>query len=269
MADFPLRLLAHVRATALVLRLPAAWIPTFAGFVAVVIALLTKPGATPGFWNWIGILGIATLSGLAILLDLSRNTPRASQATRNELGIVAFCALVLGVALNLLASVWGAIALVCGVVLIAALAHRVWRVRPVSMILSGVVAVVAPMWVWISLDAATWGLLLLLPIAILAWFADRYMASALGAAHDESMTLGRSWRFLAWLALLAGTLLTTVLAVSTGISNTWAVIGAFGALICIGADAGLPQHASLPGVWSRPLMATGFAWLSLCWLASL
>ena len=269
MSDLPLRLWKQTQSTLLLIRAPAVWVPFAVGIASLIASLLIIPGDEPSFWNWVGLPVIAILGGFAILADASRRIPRKTGIQRNDLAIVALLALAVAVALSLFTTLFGTAIFVLGVCLVAAISLRILRNRKVSPALSGAVALVVPIWIWIALDVDSPGLLLLIPLGLLAWFSDVYMRSALQSDTSESTKGARSFRFLSWLGLLTGTVLTTLLAISSDVGNSWAVIGALGAVICIGADAGLPQHASLPGTWSRQLMALGFAWLGLFWLTSL
>ena len=269
MSDLPLRLWKQTQLTLLLIRSPAVWVPFAVGIASLIASLLIIPGDEPSFWNWVGLPTIAILGGLAILADASRRIPRKSRVQRNDLAIVALIALAVAVALSLFTSIFGTAVFVLCVCLVAVIGLRTLRTRNVSPVLSGAVALLIPIWIWIALDADSPGLLLLIPLGLLAWFSDVYMRAALQTDTSESSKGARSFRFLSWLGLLSATVLTTLLAISSDVGNSWAVIGALGAVICIGSDAGLPQHSSLPGSWSRQLMVLGFTWLGLFWLTSL
>lgn len=269
MTDFPLRLWKQIQATLHLLRLPAAWIPLAVGLASLISALLIVPGTEPSFWNWIGLPIMAVFGAISILASVARRRSRTNSNDRTGLLIITVVALICATSISLFTTLLGSAIFLVAFCLIAAMAIRTARTTRVPVVLAGAVALLIPVWIWFALGAQSSGLLLLVPVGILAWFADRYMHSALIADSYESTTSARPFRFLSWLALLTATILTTVLAMSNDVGNSWAVIGALGAIVCIGADAGLPQHSSLPGTWSRQLMALGFAWLSLFWLTSL
>jgi hypothetical protein len=269
MSDFPLRLGTQIQSTLQLVRLSQVWVPLVTGFVALIVSMLIVPGDEPSIWNWFGLPLIACCIALAIFAIIQRQAPRRSTTARNDLTIIATVSLAIATTLSAFTTLEGTAVLLIGTVLLAALAIRTWRARPLSVVLCGTVAILVPIWTWLALDASTAGLLLLFPLGFLAWFADRQMLLALNADTSESSTNARSFRFVSWLSLLAATILTTLLAVSGDVNNAWAVVGTLGALACIGAEVGLPQHASLPGIWSRQLIATGFAWLGICWLTSL
>jgi hypothetical protein len=269
MTDLPLRLWKQTLSTIQLVRLPAVWVPLAVGLATLIASLLIVPGEEPSFWNWIGLPAIALFGALAILADTSRHRPRTSPIEKNNLLLIAVLALVVAVTLSFFTSWIGTAVFVLALCLIAAIALRSRRTRHVSIVLTGMIALLVPIWTWIALDADTPGLLLLAPLGILAWFSDVYMRAALDSDTRESIRRARSFRFLSWLGLLSATILTTMLAISSDVHNGWAVVAALGAVCCIGADAGLPQHASLPGTWSRQLIALGFAWLGLFWLTSL
>ncbi|MEJ7839543.1 MAG: hypothetical protein WKF81_12045 [Thermomicrobiales bacterium] len=269
MPDFPLRLWKQTQATLLMVRMPTVWIPLAVGLASLIASLLIVPGTEPSFWNWIGLPIVATLGGLSVLADMSRRYPRTTAVERRDLLIVAVVALVCATIISLFTTLLGTAIFVLALCLIAAMAIRSRSRQRIPVVLAGAVALLIPIWIWFALDSQTSGLLLLVPLGLLAWFADTYMKAALQTDTRESTSGARSYRFLSWLALLAATIMTTLLAISSDVSNSWAVIGALGAVILIGADAGLPQHSSLPGSWSRQIMALGFAWLTLFWLTSL
>lgn len=269
MIDLPLRLWKQTQSTLLLLRMPAAWIPLAVGLTSLIAALLIVPGTEPSFWNWIGLPIMALFGAISILADMARRRPRTAAIDRTDLLIIAIIALICATTISLFTTLFGTAIFLLALCFVAAISIRTARTKRVPVVLAGTVALLIPVWTWFALDAQNSGLLLLVPIGILALFGDRYMRSALATDTRESTTSARSFRFLSWLALLSAMILTTVLAISSDVSNGWAVIGALGAVVCIGADAGLPQHSSLPGTWSRQLMALGFAWLSLFWLTSL
>jgi hypothetical protein len=269
MLNLPLRLWMQVQNVVKTLRIAAAWMPVAAGGIALIVSLLIVPQTEPSVWNWFGLPLIALLTSISLLAMVQRTMPRTSPTARNELLLLAGFGLVLATVLNLFLTLAGTAFLLVGVCLIAAVALRYGRTSQPSMPLTGIVVVLVPIWCWLSLDQATAGLLLPIALACLAWFADSQMQHALGADTTESATASRASRFISWLSVLFGAVLTTLLAISSDIGNGWAVIGALGAVACIAADAGVPQHASLPGRYSRPLMGLAFAWLLLCWLVSL
>jgi hypothetical protein len=269
MSDFPLRLGPQIQSTLHLLRLSRVWIPLLTGFATLIASMLIVPDTEPSIWNWFGLPLITGCVALAIFAIVELQTPRRSTTARNDLTIIAVVSLAIAATMSFFTTLAGTAVLLVGTVIVTALAIRTWRTRSLSVVLCGVIAILVPIWTWIALDASNAGLLLLFPIGLLAWFADRQMLAALTTDTSESSTNARSLRFLSWMSLLAAAVLTTILAVSGDISNAWAVVGALGVLACIGADAGLPQHASLPGAWSRQLIATGFVWLSICWLTSL
>lgn len=269
MSRLPRRLWQQVLHVVKLLHSPAVWIPTLAGFSSLTVSLLIVPDTEPSAWNWFGLVLIALFGALSILSIAARALPRANATGKNELALIAIATLVMAMLLNLFMTLNGTAILLIGICLIAALALQSRRARSISVILTGVIVLLVPIWTWISLDETHAGLLLLFPLGILAWFSDRHMRAALTADTRESATPARSWRFISWLGILIGAILTTVLALSSNVGNGWAVVGTLGAITCIGADAGVPQHASLPGRYSRPLVGVAFAWLALCWLASL
>jgi hypothetical protein len=269
MSDFPLHFWKQVQYVVNLLRSPAAWVPTIAGFAALIVSLLIVPKTEPSIWNWLGLPLIAILSTLALLAMASRTLPRTKPKSPFNLALIAIVALAIATILNLFLTLTGTATLLIGICLIAAMTVRNRRSAAPSIPLTGVVALLVPIWVWISLDQGNAGLLLLIPLGLIAWYSDRQMQAALAADTRESASSARSWRFISWLGILTGATLTSLLAISSDVNNGWAVVGALGAIACIAADAGLPQHASLPGRYSRPLIGLGFAWLILCWLVSL
>ena len=269
MQNFPLRLWMELRNVVTSLKTPATWIPVAAGFITLIICLLVVPGTGPSLWNWLGLPLIALLVTFSLLAMVRRTIPRIPFPSRTYLLLIAVAALVLATILNLFLTLVGTAILLIGVCLIAAVAIRYGPTSTLSLPLTGVIIILVPIWSWLSLDQSSPGLLLPIALAGIAWFADRQMQHALEADTRESVSTARSARFISWLAVLFGAVLTTLLAISSEVNNTWAVLGALGAIACIAADAGVPQHASLPGRYSRPLMGLAFGWLLLCWLVSL
>ncbi len=244
-----------------------------AAFLITVLATALAPDTSPSEWDWtrmLLILGTATVAMLCFLASRDRDMPSETQQLR-----LFAAALLVTVSLlfNVTFGVGTAIAFSIGFTLVAMLAQADIRGRS-PWLLCGAIAIIIPFWVWTALEAWHIGLLMLVPLGAIALISDGHMRDAVldeqAKAGAPTAMSSRGHRLASWLGILAAALLLLIAGLPGDSSSSWLVLGALGAVVCVALEAGLPRLERMTMARRSVLLGDlAFAWIAVCWLASL
>lgn len=255
----------HVLASRSLLRRRQARIGIAVAAGVTVLSVLLAPDANPATWDWLRILLIGILGGGALLMFTSAET-LANGATERQPRLLIAAALVgLALLLNLTFTLGAALTYSVGLTLVALVATSPGTFRT-TRTLSGTLIATIPLWVWCALEAWTWGLTLLIPLAFIGVVSAGHMRAALGLSPPgDSRLTPRAHRLACWLGILGSALIVLVIGLSSGASNGVVALGAAGAIALVGLEAGTPPSAQT----SVAIADTALLWVALCWIVSL
>lgn len=264
----------HVVAALALLRRRAMRRGAIGGIATTVLATWFAPDSSPSWQDWTRLLLLVCVGALGLLVLVTARDSGIQPAERQQRLIGAGVLVLAATLLNTTFSIATAITFSIGFSLIAVLAVQDDR-EDSSWALMGVLGVAIPIWVWTALGAWDWGLLLLIPLAALAFVSDRHIRDAASPHSSDPATITastlsrRGHRLGSWLGMLISALLVLVVGLASDASNVWVALGAIGAIGCVGLEAGLPgsgRNAARRSIW---LCDAGLSWLALCWMASL
>ena len=245
--------------------------------VAVAIAVLATwfaPDAAPSSLDWVRILLLVSAGALGLLMLIAARDPAVQPAERQQRLIGAGIVVLVVTLLNVTFTVGTAIVFSTGFSLIAVVAmQEERRVSPWQF--QALLGVAIPIWVWTALGAWDWGLLMLVPLAALAFISDRHIRDAAKARSsnpptDAMTTLSRrGHRLGSWLGILGSALLTLMVGLVSDAANTWVTLGAIGAIGAVALEAGFPGSGLAAARRSIWVCDAGLAWIALCWMVSL
>lgn len=263
----------QIRISVTLFRLRAVQRIGIAAFVITVLAVSLAPDAAPSGWDWTRIILIVCTAMVALLCFLASRDPGVPSGDQ-QLRLFATAILVtLALLLNIVFGLGAAIAFSIGFTLIALLAQSETLGRT-PWLLCGALGIVIPFWIWTALNAWHIGLLMLVPLGVIALISDAHMRDAAacpvpGPAPPSTMT-ARGHRLASRLGILAAAMLMLVAGLPGSGSSSWLAAGAAGAVIGVALEAGLPRTRGVSMGWRSVLLCdAALAWIAICWLASL
>ena len=228
------------------------------------IALAPETDATT--WDWVRLLAIAVLGALAVLVFASTTAARAED--RQE-GLIGSGALVLvALILNLTFSLGTAIVFSIGISIVTLIAISGSDDRS-AWAMTGAILVAIPSWTWSALEAWSWGLLLLVPLAAIGIVSDGHMRAAVALPETVTSPLtSRGHRLGGWLGVLGSALLVLGTALVTDADNAVAAVSAVGAIVFAGLGFAAPS-VTADARRAITLVDVALLWIALCWIVSL
>jgi hypothetical protein len=151
-------------------------------------------------------------------------------------------------------------------------ARQATAIRPGTFpwLLCATLVTLIPFWVWAALDAWDPGLMLLIPLAALAYLSGGHMRDAYDAPPPDGRVLSsRGHRLGAWMGILLGGLLVVIAGLIGTSSYPWISLGGISAAIFIALEAGIPRPEEQPGRYSAALCDGAFVVAAICWLISI
>jgi hypothetical protein len=235
----------------------------------IFLSLLLAPEDDPGGWDWFRIVLISLLAATSLLLFTSSQDHSQSLAERQQQLMAAGALVILALILNLTFSFGTTVVFSIGISAIALMVVNTGTYRNPRTIGAALAALI-PFWIWAALEAWTAGLLLLVPLGLIALVTDSHMR--LSALPDSGVRRlsRRGHRLAAWTGVLGAALLMALAAVAFDTAFGPAAIGAVGAMVLVGIEAASPT-ATL-GNWrvsSVALIDVALMWLTLSWIVSL
>ncbi len=238
--------------------------------IATVLSIVLAPDASPSTWDWIRIVLVGVLSTTAVLMFVMAQFLAENSPDRRPRLTVAAVLVACALLVNLTFTVAAALIFSIGFTVIVLIATGNSGLRTTKTIASALIATI-PFWVWSALQAWTWGLLLLFPLAAIGLIADGHMRAAMRpSAEDDSPLSIRAHRLAAWLGVLGSALIAMIAGVSSDASNSVVALGAIGAIVFVGLEAGTPlSSATGSRISSIAIVDAALLWVAVCWIVSL
>ncbi len=237
--------------------------------IATLLSVVLAPDTSPSNWDWIRIIVIGLCGVVAVLLFVVAQMDTSDDVARRQRLIAAAVPFAIALVLNLTFSVGTAIVFSLGITVVAMLAAANRDLRMSWVILAALIAVI-PFWVWSALEAWTWGLFLLAPLAAIAVISDGHMRAATGVVPDQESPLShRGHRLACWAGILGSALIATAVGFLTDASNGVVALGAVGAILLVALEAGATAPDGGDARRSVALADAALLWISLCWIVSL
>lgn len=234
-----------------------------------VIAIATAPGISPGFWSWSGLLVIGGATMLAVITFVASRHPLLSPSSRQHRVTAAFTLGVLALLINVLFSFWSAVLLAVGMIF---LARQSLRIRPGTFpwLLCATLITLIPWWIWTALDAWNGGLLVLFPLAGLAWLSGNHIREASTQCEGVEYPLSpRGHRLGAWMGMLLAGILVVIAGLLGESSYAWISLGGIVMAVAVAVEAGIPRPDDQPGRYAAAICDGSFVIAALCWLVSI
>lgn len=259
--------LNQIAASLNVLRDRAAQTGAITAFVITIIGIATAPGRNPGIWPWLGLLLISVLCMLSIVTIAASHYPLISPANRQRRVTASITLGVIALVMNLLFGALSTIVLGLGLMILGR--HAV-RIRPgvFPWLLCAAMITFIPWWIWIALDAWNTGLLILFPLAMLAYLSGSHIREAYRVKKDdENHPLSkRGHRLGAWMGILLGGILVIIAGLIGNSVNAWIALGGVLMAVAVAMEAGIFRPEDNPGKYSAALCDGAFAIAAVCWL---
>lgn len=238
--------------------------------VATLVSIVLAPDASPSTWDWIRIILIGLLGASSVLMFTSGQLLAADSLDRRPRLVIAGALVAVALLLNLTFTLGTALVFSIGFTVIVLIATGDATYRTTKIIASALIATI-PCWVWSALQAWTAGLLLLIPLAAIAVISVGHMRAATNPISGSGSLLSpRAHRLACWLGVLGSALIAMVAGLLSDASNGAVALGAVGAIVFVGLEAGLPR-ASASGLRWSPIAIVDVAllWVTVCWIVSL
>lgn len=264
----------QVIASAALLRNRAVQLCISTAVAISVIATWFAPDTSTSLWDWFRILLLVAVGALGLLMLLAARDPLAQPLDRQQRLIGAGVLALIAILLNLTFGIGAAITFSIGFSLMTFVAVQDLRGRS-PWLVGGLLSLIVPFWVWTALRAWQWGLLMLVPLAAIAFLSDRHIRDAGSAPQTDRAASGtgaltrRGHRLGSWLGILGAALLILLAGLLSDASDAWVALGAIGALLGIALEAGLPGTGKKGARRSVSLCDAALAWIALCWMVSL
>lgn len=233
-----------------------------------VIAIATAPGIDPGFWTWAALLFTGALTMTAIITFVASRERGIPEADRQHRITAAVTIGVIALVFNLFFSFSSTLLLGLGMV---TLARQALRIRPgvFPWLLCASLVILVPWWIWAALDAWDPGLLLLIPLAALAYLGGSHIRDAYAEAGDDRVLTARGHRIGAWLAMLAGGIVVVTAGLVGESSYPWVSLGGITMAVAVAAEAGVSRPDDQPGKYASAICDAAFVTTAVCWLVSI
>lgn len=235
----------------------------------VLLSIVLAPDTNPSTSEWVRIILIGVFGIAAILAFGSSQATSTDPTDRSQRLVIAGVLVAIAIVLNLTFSLGSTILLSLGFTIAAfmtsnaATALSPWR-------LVGTILALIPFWVWSALDAWTWLLLVLIPVAAIAVIADGHMRAAVGPADtSDGLLSARAHRLASWSGVLGVSVITLAASLVSDASNGVNALGSLGAILLVGLEAGSHPAAPIRSRRSISITDAALLWVALCWIVGL
>src|SRR5699024_3044132 len=145
------------------------------------------------------------------------------------------------------------------------------RIRPgvFPWLLCASLVILVPWWIWAALDAWDPGLLLLIPLAALAYLGGSHIRDAYAEAEDDRVLSARGHRLGAWMAMLLGGIAVVLAGIIGESTYAWVSLGGMTMAIAVAAEAGISRPDDQPGKYASAICDAAFVVTATCWLISI
>jgi|GEM_PF-4393530 len=262
--------LNQIVASLYVLRDRTAQACAITSLTMTIIAIASAPDVSPGFWSWFGLLLIGALAFLAIITFVASQHPILSPPSRQYRKTAALTLVIAAIVVNLFFSFWSTALLAAGIIL---LARQAAKSRPgvFPWLLCATLITLIPWWIWSALDTWDSGLLLLFPLAALAWLGGNHIREAYAPRDKEGEwpLSPRGHRLGAWISMLLGGILVVVAGLVGESSYALISLGGITMAVAVALEAGISRPENRPGKYSAALCDGAFVVAAVCWLISI
>ncbi len=233
------------------------------------ISIEIAPDATPGAGSWIGLLGIGASAMLSIITWVASNARRLHPADRQHRRTAAVTFAVVALLANFFFGFWST-ALLAAAIIAVLRQSRSLRPGEFPWLLNATVVTLIPWWIWTALDSWDPGLLILAPIAALAFLTGQHIREAYAPPPAEDRVLSeRGHRYGAWMGMLLGGILVIVAGLVGESDDGWLALGGVTMALAVALEAGARLSPTHPGRTSAAISDLAFAFLAVCWLTSI
>lgn len=237
--------------------------------VMAVVSIAIAPGVDPGTGTWLALLGIGALAMLAIVTYVASRSLQVAPHDRQHRLTAAATFGVIALVANLFFGFWSTLLL--GIALVA-LTRQTRDLRPGTFpwLMAATIVTLIPWWIWTALGTWDAGLLILLPLAALAYITGEHIREAYAPPPAEDRILStRAHRYGAWMGMLLGGILIIVAGLVGESSHEWLALGGIVMAFGVALEAGTPDSAAHPGRNSAAISDLAFVIAAICWLTSI
>jgi hypothetical protein len=237
--------------------------------VMAIISIAIAPDADPGAGTWFALLGIGALAMLAIITYVASRSGQASPPDRQHRLTAAVTFGVIALIANLFFGFWSTVLLGLGLFVLIRQA-RALRPGAFPWLMCATIVTLIPWWLWTALDTWDAGLLILLPLAALAWLTGEHIREVYAPPPAEDRLLSvRAHRYGAWMGMLLGGILIIVAGLIGNSSHEWLALGGMAMAFGVAIEAGTPDSTTHPGRTSAAISDLSFVIAAICWLTSI
>jgi hypothetical protein len=241
----------------------------FAALIVTIVSIEIAPNADPRAGSWLGLLAIGALTMLAVVTYVASTSIRAHPSDRQHRQTAAMTFAVVALLLNFLFGFWSTALLTAALIAVARQA-RTLRPGEFPWLLNATVITLIPWWIWTALDTWDPGLLILLPLAVLAYITGQHIREAYAPPPAEDRILSeRGHRYGAWMGMVLGGILIIVAGLIGNSSHAWLALGGSTMAIAVALEAGSRLSSTRPGRTSAAISDIAFVVAGLCWLTSI
>jgi len=237
--------------------------------IATLLSIVLAPDVSPSSWDWVRIVLVALMGAGAVLSFAASKATLADSDDRRQLLVISGVLVAIAIVLNLTFSIGTTIIFSVGITAVAVLATE-WQNRQTPWIVIGALVAAIPFWVWNALDAWTWLLVLLAPLAAIGVISDGHMRAAVATPPEANDPLSpRAHRLACWTGILGSALIALGVGMVTDAADGVVALGAVGAMLLVALEAGASPD-SQGGARRATLIAdAALFWVALCWIVSL
>lgn len=237
--------------------------------VMAIVSIAIAPDADPGGGTWFALLGIGALAMLAIITFVASRSHRIGPHDRQHRLTAAVTFGVIALVINLFFGFWSTVLLAVALV---ALMRQARALRPGTFpwMMCATIVTLIPWWTWTALDAWDAGLLILLPLAALAFISGEHIREAYAPPPAEDRILSeRAHRYGAWIGMLLGGILVITAGLIGESAHEWLALAGTAMALGVALEAGMPQSDTHPGRNSAAISDIAFIIAAICWLTSI
>lgn len=265
----PVLVWQQVLASVRVLADRAAQLSVFTALIMTMISIEIAPDVEPGAGSWLGLLAIGGLSMFAIVTWLASKSRHAHSSDRQHRLTAAVTFAVLALLGNLFFGFWSTLLLAAAMIAVARQARSL-RPGQYPWLLNATIITLIPWWIWTALDTWDPGLLILMPLAALAFLTGQHIREAYAPPPAEDRIVSeRAHRYGAWMGMLLGGILVIVAGLVGESSYAWLALGGIVMAIAVALEAGVRLSPTHPGRTSAAISDIAFVVTAICWLTSI
>lgn len=241
----------------------------FTALIMTMISIEVAPDIEPGAGSWLGLLAIGGLSMLSIVTWVASKSRHADPANRQHRLTAAVTFAVIALLANLFFGFWSSALLAAAMIAVARQA-RALRPGDFPWLLNATIITLIPWWIWTALDRWNPGLLVLMPLAALAFLTGLHIREAYSPPPAEDRILSeRAHRYGAWMGMLLGGILIIVAGLIGESSHAWLALGGITMALAVALEAGVRISPTHPGRTSATISDIAFVMTAICWLTSI